>query len=573
MRSPRRRRIFVRGREDVAQPTEGATHVLYMKNLMRHTVSARAAAVGTAFVVNAGVGAAQHSPSWVHGATCYEVFVRSFYDSDGDGIGDLRGLTAKLDYINDGRPHSQRSLGARCIWLMPIVESPSYHGYDATDYYHVARAYGTNDDFKRFVVAAHRRGIRVLVDMVLNHTSSEHPWFEAAMRDSTSPYRTWYRWSSTMPNEKGPWGQVVWHKSPVRDEYYYGVFWQGMPDLNYETPAVRAEIKKIARFWLQEMKVDGFRLDAVPFLMEDGGRLAGSPGTHALLHEYARYVHALRPEAFTVGEVYDSIGTVLTYYPDQLDSYFAFEVADSIIAAVHTGSARGLLAPVLRLQAALPNDRWSPFLRNHDQPRTRTELGGDMARARLASFLLLTMPGVPFVYYGEEIGMTGTKPDERIRTPMQWSRAHADGFTTGTPWASLQSDSLTTTVEAEEGDPSSLLSLNRQLIHLRATTRALGQGSLLPLEASAAGVAAYARRMGDRVVLVVVNLTSASLSNVTLASDAGALPAGRWTVRSALDGRPVASVRIGADGRLGGYAPLASLAPLQGYVLELTRGK
>src|SRR5689334_4537144 len=534
---------------------------------MRRTIGIAAMLVAAAL----SASSAQHAPAWVRGATCYEVFVRSFYDSDGDGVGDLRGLTAKLDYINDGNSRSNKSLGARCVWLMPIMESPSYHGYDATDYYHVARAYGTNADFKRFVVAAHQRGIRVLVDMVLNHTSNEHPWFQAAMRDTTSPYRKWYRWSATKPETKGPWGQEVWYRSPVRDEYYYAVFWSGMPDLNYETPAVRTEVKKIARFWLREMGVDGFRLDAVPFLMEDGGKLAGSPGTHALLHEYAAYVRSVRPDAFTVGEVYDNIGTVLTYYPDQLDSYFAFEVADSIIGAVRAGSARGLLAPALRMQSSVPNDRWSPFLRNHDQPRTRTELGGDMRKARLASFLLLTMPGVPFVYYGEEIGMVGAKPDERLRTPMQWRPAHGGGFTTGTPWEVLQADSVTTTVEAENGDPSSVLTMNRRLIHLRTETRPLAEGALVPLEASDNGVAAYARRLGDRVVLVVANLTSAPLRGVTLSSAPRALPAGSWRVRSLLDRSRPAPLRVDANGQLRAYVPIAELAPLEGYVLELAR--
>ncbi|HEY2374888.1 MAG TPA: alpha-amylase family glycosyl hydrolase [Gemmatimonadaceae bacterium] len=527
--------------------------------------------LGLALALTSSAALAQRSPRWVRGTTCYEVFVRSFYDSDEDGVGDIKGLTAKLDYINDGNPRSQHSLGARCIWLMPIVESPSYHGYDATDYYKVAHAYGTNDDFKQLVAEAHKRGIRVLVDMVLNHTSNEHPWFQAAMRDTTSPYRAWYRWSPTKPDQKGPWGQDVWYKSPVRDEYYYAVFWSGMPDLNYATPAVRDEAKKIARFWLEEMGVDGFRLDAVPFLMEDGGKLAGSPGTHALLHEYADYVHRVRPDAFTVGEVYDSIGTMLTYYPNQLDSYFAFEVADSIIAAVRRGSAQGLLAPVQRLQAAMPNDRWSPFLRNHDQPRTRTEVGGDMREARLASLLLLTMPGVPFVYYGEEIGMVGTKPDERIRTPMQWRRGHADGFTTGTPWETLQDDSLTTTVEAEDGDPGSVLTMNRRLIHLRSATPSLAEGTLVPLRASEEGVAAYARRLGDRVVIVVANLTTAPIREVSISGDAGGLPPGTWRVHDLLSGSIVAPAEVDTDGRLRDYEPLRELAPLEGYVLELHR--
>jgi glycosidase len=341
--------------------------------------------------------------------------------------------------------------------------------------------------------------------------------------------------------------------------------------LNYETPAVREEVKKIARFWLEEMHVDGFRLDAVPFLMEDGGTLAGSPGTHALLHEYATYVHGVQPNAFTVGEVYDSIGTVLTYYPDQLDSYFAFEVADSIIAAVRRGSGTGLLAPALRMQAAVPNDRWSPFLRNHDQPRTRTELGGDMAKSRLASLLLLTMPGVPFVYYGEEIGMEGRKPDERLRTPMQWRRGHADGFTTGAPWEALQADSLTTTVEAEEEDPRSVLTMNRRMIHMRSAMPALAEGRLVPLRSSVDGVAAYARRAGNRVVIVVANLTTDTLRRVSIASDSGVLPAGDWKVKSLLDGRTGAPVRIGSDGRLSAYVPMAVLAPLEGYLLELSR--
>jgi alpha-amylase len=513
----------------------------------------------------------QHSPAWVRGATCYEVFVRSFFDSDGDGIGDLKGLTAKLDYINDGDPRSERSLGARCVWLMPIMESPSYHGYDATDYYRVAKAYGTNADFKRFVVEAHQRGIRVLIDMVLNHTSNEHPWFQAAMRDTASPYRNWYRWSSTKPEGKGPWGQDVWYKSPLRDEYYYAVFWSGMPDLNYETPTVRAEVKKIARFWLTEMNVDGFRLDAVPFLMEDHGKLAGSPGTHALLHGYATYVRGVRRDAFTVGEVYDSLGTMLTYYPDQLDSYFAFEVADSIIAAVRSGSARGLLAPILRLQRSMPNDRWSPFLRNHDQPRTRTELGGDMRKARLASLLMLTMPGVPFVYYGEEIGMIGAKPDERLRTPMQWRAGHADGFTTGTPWETLQDDSSATTVEGEEHDPTSLLSLNRRLIHLRARMPALADGRLIPLRADVDGVAAYVRRSGTRMALVVANLTSEPVSKVALSSERGALPTGNWRLQSLLDSTRSAPLHVNGDGRLDGYSGLGSIGALEGRVFELRR--
>ncbi|HEV2951548.1 MAG TPA: alpha-amylase family glycosyl hydrolase, partial [Actinomycetota bacterium] len=379
-------------------------------------------------------GGAQPStsdPGWKRGAVCYEIFVRSFYDSDGDGVGDLNGLTQKLDYINDGTPSAQRDLGARCIWLMPVTASPSYHGYDVTDYYRVNPEYGTNDDFKRLMAEAHRRGIRVLVDMVLNHSSSEHPFFKHAALYPDSPYRDWYTWSPTHPGVKNPWGGDNWHRSPMRDEYYYGFFWSGMPDLNVESRAVVEETKKIATFWLEQMGVDGFRLDAIKHLVEadQGRRVEHLPGTHAFLREYAAHVRRVKPGAFTIGEVWDSVGAMLPYYPDQLDAHFAFEASDAILTAVRTGSASKLLAPFVRLQRELPADRWSPFLRNHDQTRTMTELGGDTARARQAAVLLLTLPGLPFIYYGEEIGMTGNKPDPRLRTPMHWRRGPAAGFT------------------------------------------------------------------------------------------------------------------------------------------------
>ncbi len=176
-------------------------------------------------VSSSGGGIASGQPQWWRDGVCYEVFVRSFYDSDGDGIGDLRGLTARLDYINDGNPASTKSLGANCIWLMPIAKAKSYHGYDVNDYYHVDPHYGTDDDFRSMVREAHRRGIHVIVDFVPNHSSIDHPFFQAALRNPSSPYRNWYRFSRTDPKQPGPWGQVAWHKSPLRDEYYYGVFW------------------------------------------------------------------------------------------------------------------------------------------------------------------------------------------------------------------------------------------------------------------------------------------------------------------------------------------------------------
>jgi glycosidase len=507
-------------------------------------------------------------PDWREGATCYEVFVRSFRDSNGDGIGDLNGLTANLDYINDGNPRSRRSLGACCLWLMPIMESPSYHGYDISDYYRVAPVYGTNADFRRLVAAAHKRGIKVLVDMVLNHTSSKHPAFQSALRDPNSPYRSWYRFAPA-PGPNNRWGNNNWHRSPVRDEFFYGFFWKGMPDLNYEAPGALDEMKKVAAFWLNEMGADGFRLDAVKYLVEDGSKVDDTPGTHAVLREYAAYVRQAKPGAFTIGEVFDSTGTLLTYYPDQLDAYFAFEVADSLIAGVRRGDARGMLAPVLRLQRAQPATRWAPFLRNHDQPRTRTELGGDWGKARVSSLLLLTLPGLPFVYYGEELGMTGGKPDERIRTPMAWSLTtpHA-GFTTGTPWEPLAADSLDANVEAQAGRASSMLNLHRTLIRVRAASPALARGVLEPLTTSDAAVVAFLRRDATDVVLVIANVGARALKEVTVTSADGAISSRRAWPRTLFGESRGPTLQVDAHGRLKATVDLPGYA---GFVISLGR--
>ena len=508
-------------------------------------------------------------PAWTRGAVCYEIFVRSFFDSDGDGIGDFNGLTQKLDYINDGNQSTQRDLGARCVWLMPIMPSPSYHGYDATDYYRVNPQYGTNDDFKRFVAEAHRRGIRVLIDMVLNHASSEHPYFKEALLHPASPFRDWFVFAPTVQGQ-GPWGNVAWHKNPYRDEHYYGVFWHGMPDLNYAHAPVREEAKKVATFWLREMGVDGFRLDAIPYLVEEGGRLAGTPATHAFFREYSAHVRSVAPESFTVGEVWDSVGAMLPYYPDQLDGHFAFELSNAIVNAVRNGNATDMFAGYLRLQAALPAERWSPFLRNHDQTRTATEFRGNVARQKLAATLLLTLPGLPFVYYGEEIGMTGDKPDPRIRTPMHWSAGRAAGFTTGQPWEPLQPDSGAVTVASQDGDPGSLLNLFRRLIHLRGAKAALAGGTLVPMQTTDTSVTAFIRTDGARPVLVVANLSDSPRVDVRISTAVSGLSPGRYVGTDLLRGGAGSRVSIARDGSIRAFVPVATLAPLEAYVLELS---
>jgi glycosidase len=480
----------------------------------------------------AGVGAQHAAPLPPRPTTCYEIFVRSFYDSNGDGIGDLRGLTQKLDYI--------AGLGADCIWLMPVAESPSYHGYDVTDYYKVEPDYGTNDDFKAFTGAAHQRHIRVLVDLVLNHASSEHPFFQEALRDTAAPHRNWFRWSST--------GGSNWHKSPVRDEYYYGLFWSGMPDLNFENPAVLEEAKRVARYWLDSMGVDGFRLDAIRHLIEVGDQNSNTPGTHAVLRDFGQYVRSIAPQSYTIGEVWDNTDAILTYYPDQLDAYFAFPISEALMDAVRTGKSGGLVPTVLQFQRAQPAYRWAPFQRNHDQTRTMTALGNTAAGARLAATILLTLPGLPFVYYGEEIGMTGDKPDERLRTPMQWTGSSA-GFTSGKPWEAAQPDSLAVNVASQDRAPHSLLNLYRQLTRLRAAHPALRNGELVPVETGNESVLAYIRKDGSRQVLVVANLGKTPAAPFSLP--------GRHTLRRLVGGAETRTT-------------IPPLAARQAYIYEMT---
>jgi len=318
--------------------------------------------------------------------------------------------------------------------------------------------------------------------------------------------------------------------------------------------------------------VDGFRLDAVPYLLEEGTCLMGCAGTHAFLHEYAGHLRSVKPGAYTVGEAWGNIDQMMPYYPDQLTSYFGFELADSLLSAARTGSAAGLLTGFLRLQDTLPAYRWSPFLSNHDQTRVLTALGGDVTRARLAATLLLTLPGLPFVYYGEEIGMTGDKPDPRLRTPMQWSARAGLGFTSGTAWESAQPDSMTTNVAAQDADPGSLLNLYRRLIHLRKKNEALATGRLVPLSATSPQVAAYLRRAGDHTVLVVANLGGAAVAGVSVGSGEAALRPGSYAPRNLLGGPSSSTLRVGGDGRVRDYVPLpGAIAPRQSLILELTR--
>ena len=263
---------------------------------------------------------------WWNETVFYEIFVRSFKDSDNDGIGDFKGLTEKLDYLNDGDPTTTDDLGITGIWLMPIHESGSYHGYDVIDYRSVKELYGGMDDFKEFLDEAHKRGIKVIIDWVINHNSSQSEWFQNAVTGPNAEYRNFYRWSQNDPNYGGPWGQQVWHKR--NNNYYYGVFWDGMPDLNFEEPRVKEEIFKATDFWLEEVGIDGFRLDAVKFMIEEGQKQEDTQSTYTFWKDFTANVKAANPDAFSVGEAWTNTETVINYVKDdRIDYCFEFDLA------------------------------------------------------------------------------------------------------------------------------------------------------------------------------------------------------------------------------------------------------
>lgn len=459
---------------------------------------------------------------WARGAVFYEVFVRSFADSDGDGVGDLPGLISKLDYLNDGDPATASDLEVDGLWLMPVFESPSYHGYDVVDYEAIDREYGTGADFERLLAEAHRRGMRVIVDLVTNHTGAEHPWFQESKSSPSSPRRDWYVWRSDDPGWTQPWGgsSSPWHRS--EHGFYYGVFWSGMPDLNHRNPAVRQELQRIATSWIGR-GVDGFRLDATRHLVEEGPgqQQVNSPATHASLKEFSAAVRRASPRALLVGENWTDTPSIAAYFGstaeiaagDELPMSFNFPLAGAIVEGAETGEASGIAAKLTEMAEVYPEGVLdAPFLTNHDMIRLATQLGEDEAKQKSAAAVLLTLPGTPFLYYGEEVGLENGPggQDELKRTPMPWDGSPGGGFTTGKPWFDFAPGREEANVAAHTGEPGSLLTHYRNLIRARRDSRALRQGTLRLLTPGdrSSPILAFVREAGGERVLVAHNLGS-----------------------------------------------------------------
>ena len=442
----------------------------------------------------------------------YEVFVRSYADSNGDGIGDLNGLTQKLDYLG--------SLQVKGIWLMPIFPSPSYHGYDVTDYRSIHPDYGTMADFEAFLAAAHERGMKVLLDIPFNHTSIGHPWF-AKSRDPLSDKRDWYHWADAstagIDLAQSVWGSRVWRESG--GAWYYALFGEGMPDLNFETTAVRKEVISIVRYWLDK-GVDGFRLDATSHIYAEGefGRMQETDRSAQWWAEFLTAVKESHPDCYILGEAWERVERRAQLLRG-LDSALNFDVGEYIIGLVKTGgSGKVYVQNLQKIYSAYAKVREdvidAPFLTNHDQNRLYGMVGARPERARMAANMLLTLPGNPIVYYGEEIGMLGAKPDEELRTPMLWG----EGDPLQACWRVSRYNKAAKAAAQQQGDPHSLLSHYKTLIALRNGHPALLTGTLSPFDAGNDVLAAYTMQGGGETLHVIHNFTAreqaASVSSV-----------------------------------------------------------
>ncbi|GAB5490699.1 MAG: alpha-amylase family glycosyl hydrolase [Phototrophicaceae bacterium] len=519
-------------------------------------------------------------PNWWEERVWYLLFVRSFYDSDGDGIGDIQGIIEKLDYLNDGDPNTNDDLGITGIWLLPIAEAESYHGYDAVDYRSVEQDYGTADDFRQLMDEAHARGINVVVDYVINHTSDEHPWFEAS--ESGDPdFIDWYVWEDENPAYNGPWGAQAWYRNSMNEQWYYAPFWSGMPDLNHDNPAVTAEMNDIARFWLEDLGVDGFRLDAIRYVLEievDGRPiLADSSANRAYLADFNAYVHEVNPDAFTVGEIFVSSNNTIANYTDDgaVDAAFEFPLASDIISAAQVGNKRDIERQVASTLREFGAGDFATFATNHDMARLLSQLGENEGMNRTVANLLMTLPGFPFIYYGDEIGMTSDSTsgggDENYRRPMQWDESANGGFTTGNPWYPLDDNFADRTVLGQTDDPASLFSHYRNLIHLRNSQPALQYGETILVESTYRAAWGYLRYTEDETLLVVLNLDDRESNDYTFSIEESHL-SGVSSIDVLFSTTEVTPSlpEISSTGGFADYVPIdAPLPPFSIYVLRL----
>jgi glycosidase len=436
---------------------------------------------------------------------CYQIFPISYADSDGDGYGDLKGITENIEYLSD-------TLNIDCIWLNPVNPSSSYHKYDVLDYYGIDSQLGTMEDYEELLNVAEEHEIKVLMDLVINHTSFDHPWFINARSSKESDYRDWYIWSDLTDRERYP-SKDGWYFN--NGEYYYASFWDQMPELNMDNPEVREEFKNIATFWL-EKGVDGFRIDAAKHLYD----LNEFPrGTNLLyenrmfFREFNDHIKSVNPDSFMVGEIWSESASFIGYFYEGMDSAFNFPVSEAILEGLRGASSSAIkeaLESSMEEYSAVRSDYIdSFFLTNHDQNRIMDELAYDMDKMMLAAHINFTMPGISWIYYGEELGMTGVKPDESIRQPFKWSQDslyNASGKPGGIADWNQANQSLSG-VEEQLLDPDSLLNMYMELIELKKNNAALSEGVLRLVDQDGSRLLVFVRESSDQTLLVIHNMS------------------------------------------------------------------
>lgn len=452
----------------------------------------------------------------------YEIFVYSFCDSDGDGIGDFKGLTSKLDYLNDGDPNTTDDLGIDGIWLMPIMPSSTYHKYDVDDYMDIDKSYGTMDDFKTFLSEAHKRGINVIIDLVINHTSNTNEWFKKAKEElkegKTDGYVQYYNFvqSDTKPDSIG---ETSYYFSGVKGWYYQSAFTQNMPDLNLKNEKVREEIQKICKFWLDDIKIDGFRLDAAYHYDPNS---AESINDLKWLYDYCKSV---KDDVYMIGEVWKGGNVISEFYKSGVDSFFNFEMegtAGQITKAVNVKNCQSYFDYIKSWQDSITADNKNaisaPFLSNHDTARSAGFLTRNTQKEKNAAMAYLMTPGNPFIYYGEEIAMTGSGEDPDKRTGMVWSLSDTTGYVSKIPGATNTEKPAEGVDEAQKNE-NSLLNFYKKIIRLKLQNPEIARGTFTPvvLDENVTNVGAYISEYNGSKVMVVMNL--GDKATVTVSKD------------------------------------------------------
>ena len=489
---------------------------------------------------------------WYKDAIVYQVHVRTFHDSNGDGIGDFQGLEGKLDYLEQ--------LGINTIWLMPFFPSPLRDdGYDIADYNAVHPSYGTLEDFRKFLGAAHDRGIRVIIELVSNHTSDQHPWFQESRSSQDNPRRDWYVWSDTDTRYKG--ARIIfldtetsnWAWDPISKSFYWHRFFSHQPDLNYDNPAVREQMWNVMKFWL-EMGVDAFRLDAIPYLVErEGTNCENLPETHDVLKELRRKLDEHFPGRMLPAEANQWPADLRPYFGDgdEFHMAFHFPLMPRMFMGLKLEDRKPITEILQQTPEIPPSCQWSLFLRNHDEltlemvtdmerdymydmyagnKTMRLNLGirrrlaplleNDRRRIELMNVMLMSLPGTPIIYYGDEIGMgdnINLGDRNGVRTPMQWNGGWNGGFSAAAPerlYAPLIEDPVygypAVNVLRQKASEHSLLNWMQSIITVRKSTAVFGRGSIEFLYPANHRILAYVRRLDNEVVLVVNNLSSSA---------------------------------------------------------------